>query len=232
MTVTRALETLAPKPKRERDAERWATLPVRSGVVVQNPEVHTIIVSLHAEVRWLDLYPNCRDVEEEITWTIREQPRVAPGVVQALTARKKADDGSTYIATPDRAGIIVGVKSGPRFTVVTVLRLGIPQIRWMLEHYPIEEDDVEEAAPPKPADLVEPHPRRSEGVTVRLPGKTTGDTAGLAMFRRILNARPHLIHEAKRGCPYASAILKHLDDMIADIGEDAIPARPAEKGQE
>jgi hypothetical protein len=231
MTVTRALDVLHPKSKRERDAERWATLPVRLGVV-RNPEVHTIIVSLHAEVRWLDRYPNCRNVEEEITWAIREQPHVSPGVVQALAARKKADDGSTYIATPDRAGIIVGVKSGPRFTVVTVLRLGIPQIKWMLEHYPIEAEDIEEPAPPKPDDLVEPHLKRSKGVVVRLPGKAVNDTAGLAMFRRILNAKPHLIHEARRGCPYASALLKHLDDMITDIGSDTTTARPAEKGQE
>lgn len=219
MNATRALEVLQPPSKRERDSDRWATLPVRPGVVVQNPEVHTIIVSLHAEVRWLELYPNCRDVQEEIGWAIREQPRVAPGVVQALAARRKADDGSTYIATPDRAGILVGVKSGPRFTVVTVLRLGLQQVKWMREHYPIDQEDepVPAPAPPKPDDLVEPHLKRSKGVVVRLPGKAVNDTAGLAMFRRILNARPHLVHEARHGCPYATALLKHLDDMVADI---------------
>lgn len=201
MTVSakRALEVLQPKPT----------------------NLHTIIVSLHAEVRWLELYPNCRDVNEDVTWAVREQPRVAPGVVQALAARKKADDGSTYVATPDRAGIIVGVKSGSRFTVVTVLRLGLQQVKWMRENYPIEQEDVAEPvpapAPPKPDDLVEPHLRHSKGVVVRLPDKSVNNTAGLAMFRRILNARPHLIHEAGHGCPYATALLKHLDDMVAEI---------------
>lgn len=187
--------------------------------MVQNPDIHTIVVRLHADVRWLELYPACRDVVEEITRAVRWQPHVAPGVVQALTARKKADDGSTYIATPDRAGIIVGIKSGPYLTVVTVLRLGLQQIRWMLDNYPIDRDDVVDPAPPRPADLVEPQLKHSKGVVVRLPDKSVNNTAGLAMFRRILNARPHLIHEAGHGCPYATALLKHLDDMMADVDD-------------
>lgn len=182
-------------------------------------DIHTVVVRLHAEVRWLELYPDCRDVLDEITWAVRGQPRVAPGVVQALTARKKADDGSTYIATPDRAGIIVGIKSGPYLTVVTVLRLGLQQIRWMLDNYPIDQDDVVEPAPPRPTDLVEPHLKPSDGVVIRLPDKSASNTAGLAMFRKILSARPHLIHEAEHGCPYATTLLKHLDDMVADIGD-------------
>jgi hypothetical protein len=205
MSAKRALEVLQPKPT----------------------DLHTIIVSLHAEVRWLELYPNCPDVDEEIKWAVREQPHVSPGVVQALAARKKADDGSTYVATPDRAGIIVGVKSGSRFTVVTVLRLGLQQVKWMRENYPIEQEDVEEPAPPpappKPDDLVEPHLKRSGVGAARLPKKSNDNTAGLAMFRRILNARPHLVNEARIGCPYASAILKHLDDMVADLNTNPNP---------
>ena len=210
MSAKRALEVLQPTPT----------------------DIHTIIVSLHAEVRWLELYPNCRDVryvEREITWAVREQPHVSPGVVQALAARKKADDGSTYVATPDRAGIIVGVKSGSRFTVVTVLRLGLQQVQWMRENYPIEQEDVAEPvpppAPPKPDDLVEPHFKRSKNVVVQLPGKSVNNTAGLAMFRRILNAKPHLIHEARHGCPYATALLKHLDDMVTEIGHSDVEPR-------
>lgn len=187
--------------------------------MVQNPDIHTVVVRLHADVRWLELYPACRDVVEEITRAVRGQPRIAPGVVQALTARKKADDGSTYIATPDRAGIIVGIKSGPYLTVVTVLRLGLQQIRWMLDNYPIDQDGGVEPAPPRPADLVEPHLKPSDGVAIRLPDKSASNTAGLAIFRKILNARPHLIHEAGHGCPYATTLLKHMDDMMADVGD-------------
>jgi hypothetical protein len=99
----------------------------------------------------------------------------------------------------------------------------------MRENYPIEQEDVAEPAPapapPKPDDLVEPHLKRSKAVVVRLPDKTTGDTAGLAMFRRILNARPHLIHEARHGCPYATALLKHLDDMVTEIGHSDVEPR-------
>lgn len=153
----------------------------------------SVRVTTHAADRWAELYS---DGQEGLALCAQYGPQVAPGIVQALTGRYKADEASTYIATPDRRGIIVAVKTGQQLVIVTVLRLGIPQIAFMEEHFAPTVAHVDPLPPPT---------------------RKIGNTTSAALVRKIAASLVIVSREADRGCPYAALLLRHMGGLCAEL---------------